>query len=223
MDITAFYQELDQLFRAGQIDQVEPYLLKQAADAGEKQDLSAALAVLNELIGFYRSQQRYEDAIHISGQALALCGHEAIFGSASHATTLLNSATAYRFAGQPQKALELFSQAETIYQGQLSPTDEHYAGLYNNMSAAYSDIGEYDRSADCLLRAAAIMDALPERVKEAAITHANLAALYSKMQNWSGAKEQIAKACDLLRGIPEAAEQYKQFCSMQEMFSKHPD
>ena len=48
MDITAFYQELDQLFRAGQIDQVEPYLLKQAADAGEKQDPSAALAVLNE-------------------------------------------------------------------------------------------------------------------------------------------------------------------------------
>lgn len=221
MDITAFYQELDQLFRAGQIEQVEPYLLKQAADAGEKQDPSAALAVLNELIGFYRSQQRYEDAIHISGQALALCGHEAIFGSASHATTLLNSATAYRFAGQPQKALELFSQAETIYQGQLSPTDEHYAGLYNNMSAACSDLGQNDRAAEYLQRAAAIMDALPERAVQAAVTHANLASLYAKLQRWAEAKEQIARACALLQDRPEAAAQYAQFRAMQDAFARY--
>ena len=54
------------------------------------------------------------------------------------ATTLLNAATAYRFAGQSQKALELFQQCQAIYEEKLSPMDEHYAGLYNNMSAAYS-------------------------------------------------------------------------------------
>ena len=223
MHISDFYRELDQLFSANQIDKVEPFLLTQAAAAGEEGDASAALAVLNELIGFYRSQQRYDDAIRIAGQALALCGHAAIFGSPSHATTLLNSATAYRFAGQPQKALELFAQAETIYQGQLSPTDEHYAGLYNNMSAACSDVGEYDRAADYLLRAAAIMDALPQRVKEAAVTHANLAALYSRTGNWHGAKEEIAKACDLTRGRGDLSAQHQQFCAMQEEFSRHPD
>ena len=112
MHISDFYRELDQLFSANQIDKVEPFLLTQAAAAGEEGDASAALAVLNELVGFYRSQKRYDEAIRVAHQALDLCGHEYILGSIAHATTLLNGATAYRFSGQPEKAMEWFLQAE---------------------------------------------------------------------------------------------------------------
>lgn len=221
MHISDFYQELDQLFRTNQIDRVEPFLLQQIVAANQERDPSAVLAVLNELVGFYRSQKRYDEAIRVAHQALDLCGHEYILGSIAHATTLLNGATAYRFSGQPEKAMEWFLQAEEIYREKLSPADEHYAGLYNNMSAACSDLGQNDRAAEYLQRAAAIMDALPERAVQAAVTHANLASLYAKLQRWDEAKEQIARACALLQDRPEAAAQYAQFRAMQDAFARY--
>ncbi len=222
MNVNGFLQQLDGLFRDGKIDRVEPFILEQLVVANQEHDKNASLVIMNELIGFYRSQQRFDEALRVTAQALDLCARESP-GSIAHATTLLNGATAYRFAGQPEKALELFAKAEAIYQEKLSPMDEHYAGLLNNMSAAYSDLGQLDKAAEYLLRAAAIMDALPERVKESAVTHANLAALYFKTKNYYGAKRQIAQACDLLRGRPENAQQYEEFSAMQKLFDALPD
>ena len=70
MNITAFYQHLDGLFAAGQIEQVEPYLLTQMVMANQEHDADASLAIINELTGFYRSQQRFEEAIRVAEQAL---------------------------------------------------------------------------------------------------------------------------------------------------------
>ena len=221
MNITAFYQHLDGLFAAAQLEQVEPYLLTQMVMANQEHDADASLAIINELTGFYRSQQRFEEAIRVAEQALDLCSKEYRLGSLSHATTLLNAATAYRFAGQSQKALELFQQCQAIYEEKLSPMDEHYAGLYNNMSAAYSDLGQLDQAAACLMHAAVIMDGLPAHAVESAVTHANLAALYAKQQNWANAKAHIASACSFLKDQPQAADKLAQFQAMQEMFSKY--
>lgn len=223
MDSNAFLAHLDNLFRTNQIDQVEPYILSQMVIANQEHDTNASLVIINELIGFYRSQKRHAESIRVTQQALDLCSHEYILGSIAHATTLLNGATAYRFAGQPEKALELFRQAEAIYQEKLSPLDEHYAGLLNNMSAAYADLGQLDRAAEYLLRAATIMDALPTRVVEAAVSHANLAALYFKAKNYYGAKRQIASACTLLEGRSEYAAKLAELRAMQEAFEKLPD
>ena len=218
MNINDFLRDLDNLFRSNQIDKVEPFMLQQMVVANQDHDTNSTLVIMNELIGFYRSQERFDEAIRVSNQALDLCKHEYILGSLPHATTLLNAATVYRFAGQPEKAMELFKQTESIYSTKLNILDEHYAGLYNNMSAACSDLGQYDNAVDYLLRAAAIMDALPTRVMESAITHANLAALYAKTKNWHGANTHITTACDLLRGRPEAARQYEEFSNMQKLF-----
>ena len=86
MNITAFYQHLDGLFAAGQIEQVEPYLLTQMVMANQEHDADASLAIINELTGFYRSQQRFEEAIRVAEQALDLCSKEYRLGSLSHHT-----------------------------------------------------------------------------------------------------------------------------------------
>ena len=209
MNISAFFEHLDGLFRAGHIDQVEPYILNQLVSANQEKDREASLAIINELIGFYRSQQRYDEAIRVTQQALDLCRNEYIIGSLAHATTLLNGATAYRFAGQSAKALEMFHEAENIYKEKLPPIDSHWGGLYNNMSAACGDLGRLDEAADYLLRAAAVMDA-------------NLAGLYFKQQNYFGAKQHIATACNMLEGRPEGARQHAEFQAMKEMLDKYP-
>ena len=223
MDINALYSHLDELFRTQQIDQVEPYLLEQLMVANQELNKDVSLAIVNELIGFYRSQNRFEEALRVANQALSLCASEYILGSISHATTLLNTATTYQLSGQPEKALELFKQAEKIYEEKLSIGDDHFAGLFNNMSAVYADLGDTDKAAEYLLRAAAIMDALPNRVVESAVTHANLAALYFKTKNYYGAKREISTACSLLENRSECAGQYQQFRAMQDMFAAYPD
>ena len=223
MNISIFFEQLDGLFKAGQIDQVEPFILDQLVAANQVKDRNASLAIINELIGFYRSQQRYDEAIRVTEQALELCRHEYILGSLPHATTLLNGATAYRFAGQSAKALEMFHEAEEIYREKLSPIDYHWGGLYNNMSAACGDLGQYEQAAEYLLRAAAVMDAQPDHVVEAAVTHANLAALYVKQKNFFGAKQHIASACNLLEGRSEGQQQYAQFRAMKEALDQYPD
>lgn len=222
MNLNIFFQELDTLFRTNQIDRVEPFLLEQMVVANQEHDKNASLAIINELIGFYRSQGRHTESVRVSEQALNLCRDEYILGSVSHATTLLNAATAYRFAGQSQKAMELFEQTEQIYQEKVPLNDDRYAGLLNNMSAACADLGQLDKAAEYLLRAAAIMDAHPAHAIDSGVTHANLAALYFKMQNYYGAKSHIAIACNYLKDRPEAASKYEQFKAMQELFDKLP-
>ena len=221
MDINAFFEQLDNLFETGQIVHVEPFILAQLINANEEKDLDSSLAIMNELIGFYRSQQRYDDAIYITDQALTICRNEHITGTLSHATTLLNGATAYRFAGQSAKALDMFHEAEAIYKEQLSPTDYHWGGLYNNMSAACGDLEQYDQAADYLLRAASVMDPLPEHVIEAAVTHANLAGLYVHQKDYLRAKPQIETACNLLQGRPDGQAEYEQFVAMRKMIDKY--
>ena len=72
MNISIFFEQLDGLFKAGQIDQVEPFILDQLVAANQVKDRNASLAIINELIGFYRSQQRYDEAIRVTEQALEL-------------------------------------------------------------------------------------------------------------------------------------------------------
>lgn len=222
MNIQEFYQQLDRLFQTGQIDQVEPFLLKQLTIVNQEHHWEGSLAILNELIGFYRSQKRYEEALRVSQQALDLCRLNGITDSLSYATTLLNAATAYRFAGQADQALDYFRQAENLYSQKISLLDGRFASLYNNMSAVLADKGEYDKSAEYLLRAVAIMEALPGEEIHAAISHANLASLYAKLQNWHGAKEHIAAACALLQNRPEARAQYEEYCALQKLFEQNP-
>ena len=65
------------------------------------------------------------------------------------------------------------------------------------------------------------MDALPAHAVESDVTHANLAALYAKQQNWPSAKAHIASACSFLKNQPQAADKLAQFQAMQELFSKY--
>lgn len=220
MNIQAFFSQLDDYFNSGKIAEAEPYMLNQLAVANQENDSAASVAIMNELIGYYRSQQRHEDSVRVTEQALAFCRQLGAEGTLEFATTLLNGATAYRFAGQSQKAMALFDQCEAIYKEKLTPGDYHFAGLYNNISSACADLGQTERAIEYLRAAANIVDSMPERYYEAATTHANLAAMHSSRQNWNAAADEMSKACNLLRGKPEVSDTYEQFASLEAAFKQ---
>ena len=69
--IQKFMKELDQIYQSGQMKQAETYLLN-GIEQAEKEDKSAALVMLNELIGYYRTVSRHEDGARCAARALAL-------------------------------------------------------------------------------------------------------------------------------------------------------
>jgi tetratricopeptide repeat protein len=218
MNIQAFFSQLDNYFNTGKIAEAEPFMLNQLAAANQENDSNASVVIMNELIGFYRAQKRHEDSVRVTEQALAFCRQLGTEGTLEFATTLLNGATAYRFAGQPQKAMELFNQCEAIYNEKLTPGDYHFAGLYNNISSACVDLGQTERAMEYLKGAANIVDRMPERYYEAATTHANLAAMHSSLQNWSSAADEMKTACDILRGKSDVADMYEEFTALESAF-----
>ena len=71
-DLRQYLEGLDLLYSSGQGNEAEAYLkkgLKQAAAAGEN---GSILAILNELMGYYRAAGRYEECLLCADQAMEL-------------------------------------------------------------------------------------------------------------------------------------------------------
>ena len=64
--------------------------------------------------------------------------------SIHYATTCLNVANAYRAAGKLQESLMRYQAVFTIYEDKIDKNDMLYAGLYNNMSLLYQELGDSD-------------------------------------------------------------------------------
>lgn len=187
MELTSLLNELDQLFADKKLTQVEPFLLSNIEKASIHGEPGIQLALLNELMGFYRSIGAAKKAIDVSVTALALIQSLHLEQTAEHATTLLNTATAFRADHRNQEALAFYHQALNIYDRTIGEQDARRASLYNNMSQAYQELGQYEQAAQCLMHALSIIQTIPGGETETAITYSNLAALYLDSREFSKA------------------------------------
>ena len=110
-DLRQYLEGLDLLYSSGQGNEAEAYLkkgLKQAAAAGEN---GSILAILNELMGYYRAAGRYEECLLCADQAMELADAMGLSGTMEYGTMLLNVATGYRAAGNYAEAEALQTSA----------------------------------------------------------------------------------------------------------------
>lgn len=138
----------------------------------------------NELTGYYRSVGRTREAIESGEQADKLIAELDLTGTEFHATTLVNTATAYRAGEHYERALELYQRAEKIYKKVSNYPDIKRAGLYNNMSMAYQGKNQCDKAITYLYKALEIIKALPEYRVETASTYTNLSAVYFELEEY---------------------------------------
>lgn len=174
MDIQNFFDGLDALFSAGSMEQVEPYFQENLRQAEEESDIGAKITILNEMMGFYRETSQYEKAKESIRQVLELMEHSGLADSLPYATTLLNSANALRAAGELEQAAQYYNQVFALFEGQVPQTDFRYAELYNNVSLLYQEMKRYDMATQCLLNALAIVEQIPGKEFQRAVTLANL-------------------------------------------------
>lgn len=171
--IQKFMKELDQIYQSGQMKQAETYLLN-GIEQAEKEDKGAALVMLNELIGYYRTVSRHEDGARCAARALALIKELGLQKTVNHGTTLLNIATAFRVAGKYEQAEVYYKKVQEIFEKQLIEPDYRLASLYNNMGLLYVQTGRLEQAQNHLLRALQLTEQLPEMESERAITFTNL-------------------------------------------------
>lgn len=153
-DAQEFLRGLDAIFDAHEGEtKAEPYLLDALTDAENAGDDAGQLTVLNEIMGFYRSQGRHDDNQWMIQRAMELGLRMRIQGTEEWATTLINAATSMRAAGRYDQATDLYNMALAEASRCFSPTDRRLAALHNNISMLYSETGDLAK-ADQELRAA---------------------------------------------------------------------
>ena len=197
MNVDQFYETLDSYFARQEIDKVDPFLVSSLQQAKEEEDYAAYISICNEMIGFYRSISAFEKAYVTAEDVLLLMEELQLDHSEHFATTLLNTATAYRAAGDYTQALRYYRQALQIYDGLLQSDDYRFAGLYNNMSILLEKMEENEEAISYAEKALAIIEKLEGGEMETATTLTNLALIYFKVSKPEKAKELLEQALAL--------------------------
>ena len=175
MDIQNILTQVDAYFDADRGKDAEQLLRQSVAEAEQEQDEGAKLQLLNELIGYYRETSQHEMVYKTVAQAIAQTEHMGLEGTIPHATTLLNAATAYRACGRLEESMGFYRQVQEIYGRLLEPDNMLMAGLQNNISLLYQEMGNYAAAKERLLEALSIVEK-NNAGYETAVTYANLAA-----------------------------------------------
>lgn len=197
MDIQTFFTGLSEIFAAGRTDQVSGYLRQSLSEAEAQGDRHAAVTILNEMVGYFRSISSYQDAIRAAEYAIKEMKSLGYEKSISFGTTLLNAATAFRASGDSQKALELYSETLAIYRDQLPEDDPRLAGLYNNISSLHEEAGEYAKACELLQKALGILSRSEATRIDAATVHTNLALVLFKLHREPEAMSELRTALDI--------------------------
>ena len=206
-DTQSFLDGLDAIFSAGKArDQAEPYLQQALVDAENAGDDAGLLTVLNETIGFYRSQGRHQENMWMIQRAIELATRMRIEGSEAWTTTLINAATGLRAAKKYDQAEDLYRQALASAAKTLGRKDRRLAALHNNLSMLYSETDRPDQAVQELRQAMDILENSstdPSRDLDLATTHTNLALLLMQRndspQALQEAWDQARTALDIYR------------------------
>ena len=176
VDMGRIRNRLDSLYDKKSFDEAENlinYWLKEVSGKGE-------LELQNEYIGFLRKQGRKDDAIMHAKRCVDLVEKLSLKDNVSGATIYLNVATVYKAFDEPEIALSFFVKAEQVYDKNLKPGDKLFAGLYNNMALALTDLGQYEAAYKKYNDAIAILNNVESGELDTAISYLNLADLLYK-------------------------------------------
>jgi tetratricopeptide (TPR) repeat protein len=134
-------------------------------------------------------------------EAMVLMDEMGIQDTIPYATTLLNAANGFRAAGLLQESLELYNKVKPIYEAQLSENDMYFAGLYNNLSLLYQELGDFHSAKEYLESALVIVMNNADMQFEVAVTQANLANTCIELGQYIEAKDRAIEAVRIFEEI----------------------
>lgn len=206
IDMDRFFEKLDNLYAQAQLEEAGAFLRSSYDEALARDDRGAALAIVNERMGFCRERCLHEEAARCGEDALRLIRELALEGSITHGTTLLNIATACRAAGRLEEAEAGYREAIEIYAGQLGADDMRLASLYNNLALLYREQGRYEEAASTLKKAAALSAKREDTEIEYATSLVNLSSVLICLGDLEGAEKYAGQALALFEKPANASD-----------------
>lgn len=176
--LTRIFEKLNEFFSRNDLLSVGRLLDYWESEAIALGDLRGLLEILNEKIGYYRRISEKEKALSAIGSAFELIEHQGIGDPISVGTIYLNGATTLKAFGLTERAMPYYKKAENIYEIRLEPNDYKMAALYNNISSAYKDLGDYIQAEEACYKAVEILKHNEDCRGEIAVTLINIAHLY---------------------------------------------
>ena len=152
------------------IDALFDYWLKEARAANDTQ---GEFFLFNEMLGVCRKCDRKDEAYQIMEKAKRMIRTES-FSETTLASYYINAATVCTEFHDPNQALNLFSEAETILEAQTEKDCFRLASLYNNMAACLSETERYDEAEACYQKALSYIQKENRNPLEEAITYLNM-------------------------------------------------
>ena len=104
--------------------------------------------------------------------------NKGIGDAVSIGTIYLNGATTMKAFGLAEDAMQYYEKAKIIYEENLEEDDYRIAALYNNMSSAYKDLGEYLKAESACYKAIEVLKKKDDCYGEIAVTLINVAHIY---------------------------------------------
>ncbi len=196
-------EKIDALFDENKGVEAEALMLQALHEAKERQNLPGeaglqacadTIPILNELIGYCRETGQAEHSYEYADQALELLEKLNLQGSVPYATTLLNTANAYRAGGRLEDSLQKYEQVSGIYQENLPADDMLWANFFNNLSLLYQEMGRFDLARESLLKALSIVVTKPDTIFEQAVTYTNLATTCLQLNQGEDARQYFTGA-----------------------------
>lgn len=194
MDIQKVIEGLDALYVNRETEKVEDYLSFHLEQALNEKDAGSAIAIINELIGYYRDTSQYDKLEAYCGKLLPFMEKAGLKDTIHYGTSCLNIANAYRASGKLENSLAHYKQVFEIYDKVIEKNDIRYASLYNNLSLLYQEMGQFDKAVQALLFALPIVKEYPDAAVELGVTYSNLAASYVKINELDKAVQAVQDA-----------------------------
>jgi len=196
MDVKDMLNQLDYLYNMGDLKEAERRLTNWLNQALDSRSYGAALTFYNEMEGLYRTTGRAKQAAEISDKALQLIELMGLKNTVHHATTLLNGATANRWAQNLDKALDMYQQAAEIYRSLDLKNSYLMASVYNNISHIYQQQNQHKKALDTLQSALNLVIKEQDSASEIATTKVAMSLSYMALGDMETAKEHLKAALD---------------------------
>ncbi len=173
-------QKLDTLLNRNDMDGAGKLLRSWREEAKALKDKSGELAILSEMMGYYRKTKEKERGLESVSRGLELVKELDLTESVSGATIVLNAATTLKAFGRAKDAIPHYEAVLKLYGEKLDGGDARIAGLYNNYALALADLKEFDKAEKLYYDAIKILKSIKDGENDIAVTYVNLAHLYDE-------------------------------------------
>lgn len=193
IDRNRLLKTLDEYLKNNDYSAAKSHLLYWLKEAQSICDNKSILLIFNELMGLTRKLGESDEAQNYAKKALQKIEEMGIENNIGAATTYLNSATVFKAFEKADQAMPLFKKAEAIYEKALTPYDDRFGGLYNNMALALVDLNRFSEAASYYQKALNVMAHVERREPEQAITYLNMASAAEAEYGLEAAESKIAE------------------------------